>query len=71
MANSRWWQNGWSKALLAMLIPLLAAAVGFGVVKERTTSNKEDIARVEMQTRESLRDVHVKLDKILERLSND
>lgn len=65
------------KLIGAAMVPLLAAMIGFGVLKSDVQHNQRDINRVESQAAKDrsaidirlttqLRDINAKLDRILE-----
>ena len=58
--------NG-SKWVLAILVPLLAAAAGYGVLKSDVRHAQEDIHRVETQVDQRLERIEAKVDRLLER----
>jgi len=64
--------NGWAKYLLPMLIPLVAGAVAFGVVQERTGDNRDRteinrqlVSAVEIRIETRLQRIEHKLDALL------
>ena len=65
MANER--SNGSlvKLALLAFLVPLLAAAVGLGVLRGNVQENSRDISRIETSVDARLQRIENKLDEVL------
>ena len=65
MANER--SNGSlvKLALLAFLVPLLAAAVGLGVLRGNVQENSRDIRRIETSVDARLQRIENKLDEVL------
>ena len=65
MANER--SNGSlvKLALLAFLVPLLAAAVGLGVLRGNVQENSRDISRIETSVDARLQRIEDKLDEVL------
>jgi len=65
MANER--SNGSlvKLALLAFLVPLLAAAVGLGVLRGNVQENSRDIRRIETSVDARLQRIEDKLDEVL------
>jgi hypothetical protein len=57
--------NGNLKLAVAVLVPLLAAAVGFGVLKERVNDNAQRIGEVERRSELRLQRIEAKLDELL------
>lgn len=57
--------NGNLKYIIAVLIPLLAAAVGYGVLKERVNDNASRITEAEQRTNIRLQRIEDKLDRLL------
>lgn len=57
--------NGNLKLAIAILVPLLAAAVGFGVLKERVNDNAQRIGEVERRSELRLQRIEAKLDELL------
>jgi len=65
MANERSNGNLVKLALLAFLVPLLAAAVGLGVLRGNVQENSRDIRRIETSVDARLQRIEDKLDEVL------
>jgi len=66
--------NGNLKAILAVAIPLIGVAVGFGILQSDVSHNTDSIFRVETQAQQGdariesrLTRIEDKLDRLLER----
>jgi len=56
-----------TKLVLTALIPMLVAAVTFGIVRSDVNHNKEDIQRIEKRMDAQYQAIDAKLDRLLRR----
>ena len=57
--------NGWGKAFIAMILPIVAFAVAFGQLQSNVQHNHDEIGRIEESIDHRLERMEDKLDRLI------